>query len=83
MLLDRPLKKWFTNDSGQDTSLKSFLKSISWRFVGTIDTVTISYIVTGKIHMALSIGSIEVCSKILLYYLHERAWEKAGKIIKR
>jgi uncharacterized membrane protein len=29
--------------------------------------------------MAVSIGSIEVMTKIALYYLHERAWEAATK----
>ncbi|HCB47602.1 MAG TPA: hypothetical protein DEP37_14375, partial [Algoriphagus sp.] len=39
----------------------------------------ISFIVTGQLTMALSIGSVEVVSKILLYYLHERVWESATK----
>ena len=55
---------------------KSLLKSISWRVVGTIDTIIISYIITGEIAMAASIGGIEVFSKVLLYYLHERVWSR-------
>jgi uncharacterized membrane protein len=31
---------------------------------------------TGKLDIALSIGGIEVVSKMILYYLHERAWVK-------
>jgi uncharacterized membrane protein len=42
--------------------------------VGTADTILISYILTGKVYVALSIGSVELFSKMLLYYLHERAW---------
>lgn len=79
MLLDQPLKKWFTNNNGKDSNIKSFLKSVSWRVVGTIDTIVISYFVTGELVMAVSIGSIEVVTKIALYYLHERAWETATK----
>jgi uncharacterized membrane protein len=82
MILDQPLKKWFVNNKGQDTNVKSFVKSISWRVVGTIDTMVISFFVTGQLVMALSIGSIEVVTKIALYYLHERAWEGATKIEK-
>ncbi|SMD41715.1 Uncharacterized membrane protein [Aquiflexum balticum DSM 16537] len=82
MILDQPLKKWFVNSKGQDTNVKSFAKSISWRIVGTLDTMVISFFVTGQLVMALSIGSIEVVTKIALYYLHERAWEGATKIEK-
>jgi len=57
----------------------SLLKTISWRVLGTIDTITISYIVTGQIRSALSIGGFEVFSKMVLYYLHERAWNKAKR----
>lgn len=80
MILDQPIKKWFVDRTGEDTNIKSLVKSISWRIVGTIDTIIISFIITGQISMALSIGSVEVVSKILLYYLHERAWEKATKV---
>jgi uncharacterized membrane protein len=79
MILDQPIKKWFVNSNGQDSNIKSFLKSVSWRIVGTIDTMVISYIVTGQLIMAVSIGSIEVVTKIALYYLHERAWEGISK----
>jgi len=57
----------------------SLLKTLSWRLIGTLDTMMISYLLTGKIDVALSIGGIEVISKMLLYYLHERAWIKLLK----
>lgn len=60
-----------------NSHLMSLVKGITWRIVGTIDTIMIAWLVTGKIHMAVSIGSVEVFTKILLYYLHDRAWEFA------
>ena len=66
-----------------DKPLRSLLKTISWRVVGTLDTITISYIITGEITSALSIGSIEVVSKMILYYFHERAWSKVRKFEKK
>lgn len=54
----------------------SATKAVSWRIVGTIDTAIISFIITGKWELALSIASIEVFSKVVLYYFHERLWEK-------
>ena len=58
----------------KDRPLKSILKAFSWRIVGTLDTILISWILSGKIAIALSIGGVEIFSKITLYYLHERLW---------
>jgi uncharacterized membrane protein len=63
-----------------DRPIKSLMKSISWRIVGTIDTMIISYFITGRVTVALSIGSIEVFSKTILYYFHERLWAHIHKI---
>ncbi|MFA5780978.1 MAG: DUF2061 domain-containing protein [Bacteroidales bacterium] len=58
----------------KDRHVKSIIKAISWRVIGSIDTIMISWILTGKITTAVSIGGVEVFSKIFLYYLHERIW---------
>ena len=55
---------------------RSVVKTISWRTVGTLDTIIVSYFVTGNLVMAASIGSIEVITKMILYYFHERAWNR-------
>ena len=55
---------------------RSVVKAISWRTVGTLDTIIVSYFITGNLVMAASIGSIEVITKMILYYFHERAWNK-------
>lgn len=60
----------------QEKAYRSVIKTISWRTVGTIDTMVISYLITGSLVMAASIGSIEVVTKMILYYYHERAWNK-------
>lgn len=60
----------------EERHYRSVVKTISWRTVGTIDTMIISYFITGNLVMAVSIGSIEVVTKMVLYYLHERAWNK-------
>lgn len=56
---------------------RSIVKTISWRTVGTLDTMIISYLVTGSLSMAAAIGSIELVTKMILYYFHERAWNKS------
>ncbi len=55
---------------------RSIVKTISWRIIGTIDTVLISWLITGTLYVAFSIGLIELVSKMLLYFLHERIWNK-------
>lgn len=60
----------------KDKTSRSVWKTISWRIIATLDTVIISYLITGSLKMAASIGSIEVVTKVFLYYYHERAWNK-------
>ncbi|WP_373031724.1 DUF2061 domain-containing protein [Sulfurovum sp.] len=60
----------------KEKAYRSILKTISWRTVGTLDTVIIAYFITGDLTMAASIGSIELFTKMLLYYFHERVWNK-------
>jgi uncharacterized membrane protein len=55
---------------------RSIAKALSWRVTGTLDTVVVSYFVTGKIGLALSIGFVELFTKIGLYYAHERVWNR-------
>jgi uncharacterized membrane protein len=74
MFLDTAIKARIEKEQKGDSNLKSFLKTISWRIVGTLDTIMISYFVTGEVSMAISIGSVELFSKLILYYFHERAW---------
>lgn len=59
-----------------EKSYRSIVKSISWRTIGTIDTFIISLVVTGKLDFALTIGGVEVFTKMTLYYFHERTWNR-------
>jgi uncharacterized membrane protein len=52
------------------------LKTITWRVIGTIDTILLSWFITGDPFVGLSIGGVELFTKMLLYYLHERVWYK-------
>jgi uncharacterized membrane protein len=55
---------------------RSIVKAISWRVTGTIDTFIVSYFITHKVTLALSISGVEVFTKMFLYYFHERTWNK-------
>ncbi|MDC1540572.1 DUF2061 domain-containing protein [Flavobacteriaceae bacterium] len=60
----------------EDNVKRSLLKTISWRLIGTLDTILISWVITGALTLAFSIGFVELVTKMVLYYFHERAWNK-------
>ena len=59
-----------------DSPYRSLAKAISWRITGTVDTFVISWIITGQLAMATGIAFTEIVTKIVLYWLHERVWNK-------
>jgi len=59
---------------GSETHARSVLKAISWRTLGTIDTFAISWFMTGRVEIAGSIAVLEVGTKLMWYYFHERIW---------
>lgn len=59
-----------------DKHYRSLIKGVSWRITGSIDTLIISFFITRKFSLALGIMSVEFFTKVLLYYFHERVWEK-------
>jgi|TARA_R110000796_G_scaffold176860_1_gene293735 Predicted membrane protein len=58
---------------------RHFAKTLSWRVIGTIDTMILSSVITGSWELGLTIGGIEVVTKMILYFLHERLWYKYFK----
>ena len=57
-----------------ESQKRHILKTLSWRAIGTLDTVVLSWIITGNPLTGLKIGTVEVITKMVLYYLHERTW---------
>jgi uncharacterized membrane protein len=55
---------------------RSLVKAVSWRLLGSLDTMMLSLLITGNAKYAVSIASGEALTKIGLYYLHERAWRR-------
>ena len=59
-----------------ETPIRSLTKAITWRITGTIDTFIISWIITGQILLASGIALTEILTKVCLFWLHERAWNR-------
>ena len=60
--------------TGHATAKRSLLKTITWRTIGTLDTIIITRIVTGSWSAGAAVGVTELFTKMFLYYLHERGW---------
>ena len=55
-------------------------KTITWRLIGTVDTILIGWVVTGDPWIGVQVGGVEMVTKMILYYFHERAWFRYGKL---
>jgi uncharacterized membrane protein len=53
---------------------RSLAKTLTWRLLGSLDTFGLGWLITGNLAWAGTIASAEVLTKMVLYYLHERAW---------
>lgn len=75
-------EKDFGRDKASERPVRSIVKSVSWRILGTMDTILISWLITGTLRLAFSIGAVELISKMILYFFHERIWNtiKWGKL---
>lgn len=60
----------------RDRHRRSLVKAISWRITGSIDTFVLGWLITGSARVAGTISALEVITKVILYYLHERVWLK-------
>lgn len=59
----------------KESHLRSIIKSLSWRIIGSLTTVLIAYVILGDRTVAWSLGGTEFVSKFILYYFHERLWQ--------
>ncbi len=60
----------------KETKTRSLVKTLSWRLTGSFVTSLIVYFFTQKTEIALAVGGFELVSKFLVYFVHERAWNK-------
>ena len=74
MFIDRFFKRGRHNPD--DTAVKSLLKPISWRVLASTNTLMIAWRLTGNLKTAGSIMSLEIFTKMFLYYVHERFWTR-------
>jgi adenylylsulfate kinase len=52
------------------------MKALSWRIAGTIVTAAIIFAATRRLALSLAVGSIDFFMKIVLFWFHERVWDR-------
>ena len=63
--------------TGHANKTRSIAKTVSWRTIGTLDTIIITRLVTGSWLAGAAVGGTELFTKMFLYYYHERVWSKS------
>lgn len=59
-----------------DTPRRSLVKTISWRLTGSGATFLISYAIAGSFSVAGTIAIVQLVSNTVLYFIHERLWNR-------
>jgi uncharacterized membrane protein len=59
-----------------ETRRRSIIKALSWRVFATVITGTVAYVLTGKASFAMEIGLIDTAIKLVVYFAHERIWQR-------
>jgi uncharacterized membrane protein len=75
---DSPSEEEVVAGASSERPIRSLAKAFSWRVTGSVDTLLLSWFFTGNLKIAAAIGSTEVITKMVLYYLHERAWNRVS-----
>ena len=61
-------RKWYKR------RLRYFLKTITYKTLSLLITVTAGWLLTGNMAIGLSLGVIEITLKLGVYYVHEEVW---------
>ena len=57
-----------------ESHIRTITKTLSWRFVATLITFSVAWLITGKLTFAVEIGVADTLIKLGAYYFHERLW---------
>ncbi len=73
---------WFKINLSKDGVLREskkrhFAKTVTWRLVGSMDTMLVAWFISGNPFIGLKVGLAEISTKMILYYIHERVWYRS------
>jgi uncharacterized membrane protein len=61
-----------------DGRKRSIAKAITFRVLATLTTIFLVLALTGSWVLANTVGAIDVVSKLVIFYFHERAWDNVS-----
>ena len=61
------------------SATRTLVKTVSWRILATMCTVTMIYVLTSNSNLAATAGVLDATVKMGLYYAHERIWNRVQK----
>ena len=64
----------------QKSRLRHLAKTLTWRIIASLTTFALAYFIFGDVEKATVVMGLEFVLKMVLYYLHERAWFKFGRL---
>jgi uncharacterized membrane protein len=59
-------------------SKRHIAKSLSWRLIGSLDTLVFAWLVTGSFSEGLNVSLLTTFTKLIWYYIHEQLWFKSS-----
>ncbi len=60
----------------RDSGARSLVKTLSWRITGSGATFLVTYLISENLGMSGTIAIIQLVLNTLLYYIHERIWNR-------
>ena len=63
----------------KETFKRSFFKTLTWRVLASLDTALLTWLCSGDVVTGLYVGGMEIVTKLIIYFLHERAWRIGWK----
>lgn len=66
---------WFYSNF-KNHNARHLIKTFTWRVLGSITTLITAWILTGNSFTGVKIGVVETLTKMILYFIHEKAWYK-------
>jgi adenylylsulfate kinase len=59
-----------------ESHTRSIVKTLTWRVIATLVTMSVAWIILGRVSHALEIGLLDTVIKLGAYYGHERIWDR-------
>ena len=60
----------------EGTRKRSLAKTVLWRVICLVVSIVTTFVFIGKLDLAITVGSVYNVITMVLYYFHERLWNR-------